>query len=68
MAKKAGRRTTLDNRAGSFYAKRTRTGQFKELDEKGRSLASDRRRKAKRASRSGFGDQGDRARGGRKRR
>jgi hypothetical protein len=30
----------------TLYAKRTRRGRFKEMDEKGRSLAADRRRKA----------------------
>jgi hypothetical protein len=36
-------------------------GRFREMDEKGRSLAADRRRKAKTKARSGYGDRGDRA-------
>ena len=54
------RRTRLANKAGTFYAKRTRRGRFKELDEKGRSLTTDRRRKARTTVKSGYGDQGDR--------
>lgn len=65
MAKKRARkstakRTALKNRAGSFYAKRKSTGRFKEMDEKGRSLKTDRPRKAKKRTKSGYGDQGDR--------
>jgi hypothetical protein len=57
--KTTGKRTLLKNRAGTFYAKRTKTGRFKELDERGRSLAADRRGKAKKTVKSGYGDQGD---------
>ena len=42
------------------YAKRTTTGRFKEIDSTDRSLATDRRKKAKRKVRPGYGDQGDR--------
>ena len=56
------RRTRLRNKAGTFYAKRTRRGRFKELDEQGRSLKVDRRRKAKRTVKAGYGDQGDQKR------
>ena len=73
MAKKTARRssakrTTVKNRAGTFYAKRKSTGRFKEMDEKGRSLKTDRPRKAKKATKSGYGDQGDRRRTSRKKR
>ena len=44
-----------------MYAKRD-SGQFREMDEQGRSLATDRRQRAKKRVRSGFGDQGDQAR------
>jgi hypothetical protein len=54
------RRRRLRNRAGTFFAKRTRRGRFKELDEKGRSLTTDRHRKARTTVKSGYGDQGDR--------
>jgi hypothetical protein len=43
----------------SAYAKRTDTGQFKELDDVGRSQTPDRRVKAKTVVKAGFGDQGD---------
>jgi len=58
----AAKRTRLKNKAGSFFARRTKSGQFKELDEVGRSLRADRRRKAKTRARPGQGDKGDRAR------
>jgi hypothetical protein len=62
MAKKrsSAKRERLKNPAGGFFAKRTAGGEFKELDEMGRSQRTDRTRKAKRAAKSGFGDQGDR--------
>jgi hypothetical protein len=41
---------------------KSKVRRFKEMDEKGRSLKSDRRRKAKRTVKSGHGDQGDRKR------
>jgi len=47
---------------GSYYAKRRAGGEFKEMDEVGRSQRADRRVKAKTATKSGFGDQGDRKR------
>ena len=60
--KSTAKRTQLKNRAGTFYATRKKTGQFAELDEQGRSLSADRRRRAKKTVTSGYGDQGDRAR------
>ena len=70
MAKKSQRRTTKRSRpAGkrdlvrrpkaSAYAKRTSRGRFKEMDDVGRSQKTDKRRKAKKTVRSGYGDQGD---------
>ena len=53
------RRTEIRNAAGTMYAKRDRQGQFTEMDEKGRSLAADRRTKAKTTVRKGHGDEGD---------
>ena len=63
MAKRrsAGKRDTVRTKSTTSYAKRTSRGRFKEMDEKGRSLNADRRRKAKRKVRSGYGDRGDRA-------
>jgi hypothetical protein len=56
----AGRRTTIKNRARTFFAKRTARGRFQEMAEKGRSLKADRRTKAKKATKSGYGDRRDR--------
>jgi hypothetical protein len=56
------RRERLDTPTGSHFAKRTSKGQFKEMDNVGRSSKADCRTKAKRAVKSGHGDQGDRKR------
>ncbi|MEO8191651.1 MAG: hypothetical protein ABI682_15060 [Acidobacteriota bacterium] len=45
---------------GSFFAHRDGEGQFLEMDEVGRSLAADRRKKARTKVESGYGDRGDR--------
>jgi hypothetical protein len=68
MAKKrsTSQRERLKTPTGTYFAKRTATGRFKELDEVGRSLAADRRRTAKKTVKSGYGDQGDRKRSSRK--
>jgi hypothetical protein len=60
-AKKAGgeRRELIDTGTDKRYVKRQRDGTFKESDDVGRSLAADRRRKAKTTVKPGFGDQGD---------
>lgn len=42
------------------YVRRDERGQFKESDDVGRSLAADRRQKAKTKSKPGQGDKGDR--------
>jgi hypothetical protein len=64
-ARKATRSTAqrdlIRHGSRSAYAKRTPEGQFIELDDVGRSQAADRRVKAKRTVRSGYGDQGDQA-------
>jgi len=57
----SGKRELLKTRNASFFGKRTARGRFKEMDERGRSLAADRRRKAKTKSKRGYGDRGDRA-------
>ena len=44
------------------YVRRDAKGQFKEVDDVGRSLAADRRTKAKTTVKSGQGDKGDRKR------
>jgi hypothetical protein len=63
MAKRdASKRELIDTGRNKSYAKRNAKGQFKEMDDVGRSLAADRRRTAKTAVKSGHGDQGDRKR------
>ena len=71
MAKKASKKRSTTKRdlvdpgkrkGGKRFAKRTSTGRFKEMDQASRSLSSDRRKKAKKKTKSGFGDQGDRPR------
>lgn len=57
----SGKRELLKSRNATFFAKRTAKGRFKEMDERGRSLATDRRRKAKSKAKRGYGDRGDRA-------
>ena len=55
------KRDTLKRGAKNVaFAKRRADGTFKEIDDSGRSLSADRRRKAKKTAKSGFGDQGDR--------
>jgi hypothetical protein len=49
-----------------MFAKRDSAGRFTEMDDVSRSLAADRRTSAKTLARPGYGDQGDRARGGKK--
>ncbi len=55
-----GKRELLKNAAGAFFARRDGEGQFKGMDERGRSLAADRRRKSKTVAKPGHGDEGDR--------
>ena len=64
-AKKAKKRSTqkrelLKSRSATMYGKRSGKGRFKEMDEVGRSQRTDRKRKAKRKTKSGYGDKGDR--------
>lgn len=63
-AKKAkrstGKRDLVKGKNATMYAKRSTSGRFKEIDETGRSQKSDRRTKAKRKTKSGYGDRGDR--------
>ena len=60
MAKK---RELINTGTDKRYVRRSKDGQFKESDDVGRSLSKDRRRTAKRATKSGHGDRGDRQRG-----
>ena len=49
------------------YVKRTAKGRFKESDEVSRSLGTDQRKTAKKRTKSGYGDQGDRRTSSKKR-
>jgi hypothetical protein len=49
------------------YVKRTAKGRFKESDEVSRSLSTDQRKTAKKRTKSGHGDQGDRRTSSKKR-
>jgi len=61
MAKRSGGRRELINTGRTkMYAKRDARGQFREMDDVGRSLASDRRTRAKTKTSRGYGDRGDR--------
>ena len=58
----AGKRDLVKAKNATFFTKRTPRGRFKSMDERGRALSADRRQTAKKATRSGYGDQGDRRR------
>jgi hypothetical protein len=54
------KRELIDTGTDKRYVRRDSQGQFKESDDVGQSLASDRRTKAKTGAKSGQGDRGDR--------
>jgi hypothetical protein len=56
----SAKRDLVKSRTGKSFAKRTAKGRFKEMDSAKRALPGDRRKKAKRKVKSGYGDQGDR--------
>ena len=56
------KRELIAPRAAKRFVKRTAKGRFKEGDDVGRSLSTDRRKTAKKKTKSGYGDQGDRKR------
>jgi len=58
--RKAAKRELLRTGRDARFARRGAKGRFKESDDVGRSSRSDRRKKAKRKVRSGYGDKGDR--------
>jgi len=67
MAKKrsTSKRELIDTGKNKMFAKRTAKGQFKEMDDVGRSLSADRRTTAKKTVKAGFtirGTAGGRAR------
>ncbi len=60
MAKRSSRRELIDTGRNKMYARRNEKGQFQEMDDVGRSLAADRRRKSSTKAKPGQGDRGDR--------
>lgn len=57
----AAKRELIAPRSDKRYVRRSKTGQFAESDDQGRSLGSDVRRDAKNRSKPGQGDKGDRS-------
>jgi hypothetical protein len=64
MAKKKSskKRELINTGRDKRYARRDAKGQFEESDDAGRSLSQDRKRRAKKSSKAGPGDRGDRKR------
>ena len=56
----AAKRELVDTGSDKRFVRRNRSGQFKESDDVGKSLAVDRRKKAKTKVKAGQGDRGDR--------
>jgi hypothetical protein len=56
----AAKREMIDTGTDKRYVRRDAKGQFKESDDVGRSLKSDRRTAAKTRTKKGQGDRGDR--------
>jgi hypothetical protein len=56
----AAKRELINTGTDKRYVRRTAGGQFKESDDAEKSLAADRRKKAKTRVKSGQGDKGDR--------
>jgi hypothetical protein len=62
MAKrKATKRESIDPGSDKRFVRRTGAGRFKESDDVGRSLSSDRKTAAKKTVPKGQGDRGDQA-------
>ena len=62
-AKRAAKRELIDTGTNKLFVRRNARGtSFKEVEDVGRSLAQDRRRKAKTVAKRGQGDRGDRRR------
>jgi hypothetical protein len=56
-----GKRELISPNGDARFVRRDERGRFKESDDVGRSLAQDRRKRAKTEVKSGQGDRGDRA-------
>lgn len=60
---KAAKRELIDTGTNKLFVRRNRRGtSFREVEDVGRSLAQDRRRKARTVAKRGQGDRGDRRR------
>jgi hypothetical protein len=59
-ARKAARRELIDTGSDARYVRRDQRGQFDESDKMSRALPADRRTKARKRTRPGQGDKGDR--------
>ena len=57
---RSGKRELINTGSDKRFVRRGKKGRFKESDDMGRSLATDRRKKAKKKVKSGYGDRGDR--------
>ena len=57
--KKAAKRTTIAPRGDKRYVRRDARGRIKESDDVGRSLSTDRRKRAKKKAKRGQRDRGD---------
>ena len=58
----SGKRELVNTGTDKRFVRRDGKGQFKESDDVGRSLSTDRKRAAKTQSKAGQGDRGDRKR------
>jgi hypothetical protein len=56
----ARKRTLIAPKGDKRYVRRDASGRFKEVEDVGRSLTQDRKRKAKTKAKKGQGDRGDR--------
>jgi hypothetical protein len=59
MRRPAAKRKLIAPRGSKRFVRRDKLGRIQESDDVGRSLAQDRRRKAKTVAKSGQGDRGD---------
>ena len=58
--RRAAKRELINTGTDKRFVRRGPSGKFKESDDVGKSLAADRRRKAKTKAKRGQGDKGDR--------
>lgn len=57
--RKSAKRTLIAPKGDKRYVRRTKRGRFKESDDVGASLSTDRRKRARRKAPRGQGDKGD---------